>query len=85
MEGQDYRQWQIEREGLRPEDYTISEDDDYVLITEDGIIVLHREDESTEDYLARVSAAWPPLTARQRQAIRAAAAEYWETVSGPSG
>jgi hypothetical protein len=76
----DYRQWQIEREGLRPGDYTISPDDDYVLITADRIIILHRENETMEEYGKRADAARPPLTVKQRQRIRAAADEYWDTV-----
>jgi hypothetical protein len=80
MEGKDYREWQVERRGLRPDEYSVSPDDDYVLIMEDRVIVLHREDETPGEYRARLRAAKPPLSARQEQVIRAAAAEYWEIV-----
>jgi hypothetical protein len=50
------------------------EDDDHV------IWVFHREGESPEEYSARLQAAAPPFSERQKEAIRAAAREFWSIV-----
>jgi hypothetical protein len=57
-----------------------------VTITDDMVVTLHRPGETPEEYSARVSAASPPLSPRQKEVIRAAVRGYRDpsSVRGPA-
>jgi hypothetical protein len=51
-----------------------------VIVTERSVRVLHRDGETQEEYSARLQALAPPISERQRDAVRAALREYWSIV-----
>lgn len=64
-----------------PEPTRIDPDDPDVIVTDRGTIrVLHRPDETHEEYEARLHAASPPLSEEQKDTILAAAKEYWAII-----